>query len=276
MAEIRPIMGIYFIVSIALLFLYVNNPFSAIKEVAELGLFFLIAGVLFLLILTQSPALKTLTVKDPREMFAELSIGMILGLITITAVNFFLAVSPGVINFTGSIAPLVIQQMDATQILYIVLLFPFIETVILVGGTIVLGSFFKGFIPAPKIVAGIITAAGFAAFHFNALAGQTGALVFEYSLSGFGAFILSPQGALPAFIMGILWIALFLVWDSWTVIWSAHTVTNAIAMGGILDWSNDIIFFVIIALVGIFAITYYKIPKLFWQKLNDYNLGRLS
>jgi len=285
--RIRPIQGITLLVSFILGFLYINNPVPGIKEAATMGHFFVTSMIAFLVITISTPALKSLTVPSSREFFAESAVGMVFGLISASFISLFMALVgsltgvgldvTGIRNLMGSIPALTVQRMGTTSLLIVSELQPFVETALLVGGTVVIADMLKPYLSGfklHKIMGGLITAAFFGTFHFQSIA-ISGISTWEYSIPGFISFLTSVNGALPHFVMGIFWVLIFIIFDSFILIYQAHRVVNLISLGQILGFNNDVVQMTILLDVGIFLLVYFLIPKLFWQKFNDYDLRRL-
>ena len=273
-SDIAPLQGIFFLTSLLLVFLWINNPLGAIKEISQVGIFFLVSAALFFIIALKVPALESLLVPNFRDFFAEFSVGMIFALPTIVLEVLTLGFSVGVVNLIGNISPLTLLKLDPMSILVVTELMPLLESVILVGGTMVLYSFLKEILPLAKIISGAAIAVLFGLFHFNVVALQTGSL-WEYSFGGFLSFILSPQGALPHVLVGGLWIFLFIIFDSFVLIYSVHRLTNLLSISSTVGWGNEVIIGTWMINIGIFVMTYFLIRKTFNEKLQDVQLKRL-
>lgn len=236
--KIRITQSIFFGLSLILLFLFVNPPLPQLKEAAQYQLLFLgAAGTIFILFLQKE--LKEFEIKDANDLFGDFAIGTIAGVGTFFAANFIVAAGEGIVNLFGVISYPTLAAATTADLLFIVEIIPLVETIILVGGTMVLANVLR--VPYPKVIAAIMIMVFFAAFHFSA----AGRWNYEYSFSGFVNFIGNTQisgqrlcsvvvkencvsTAFPQFILGGLWIALAIGFGSWVTAWRAHSTVNLI------------------------------------------------
>jgi len=240
--KIRITQSIFFLLAIALIFLYVNPPFAEVKEWSEYQLLFVgAAGTIFILFLQKE--LKSFEVKNKRDLFGDFAVGTALGGFSFVLVNFILGATKGIMNLLGVMSLQAASANDAS-LLFVVEIVPLVETILLVGGVLVLAKILRSVkIPLPSIVAAVAIMLIFAAFHFNV----AGKAYYEYSGAGFINFIGNVEGigakpfcgvgvqtdcvssAFPQFLMGGIWILFALAFNSWVVAWRAHATSNLIA-----------------------------------------------
>lgn len=250
MSGVKILPGIFLILSLVLGFLFLNNPFQEIKELAQLNLFFLVSAAFMFIIFLRSPKLQKIQLESAREFFDEYSTGLFLGL-GVSGIAAALALGLNqIVNFTGSVSAMSVAVMSDTALVFLVHVLPLVETMILVGTTVVLGSFLKGKIPFSFAAAGVIAAVFFAGFHFAAVSGGE----YEYSVQGFLDFVRSPNGALIHLSFGLVSVALFLGFGSFVIPWSVHHMNNLIAAAGIVGWS-PLLTGILVLDVGIVVLT---------------------
>lgn len=274
MGKVRILQGIFFLMAIFIAFLYINNPFAEIKELALVVDFFLGASTILLIIFWTTPGLGDIQLRSAREFFEEYSLGCFAGL-GVFGLAYFLALSlDRVINLTGSVSEMAVQRMSDTALIFLVHVLPLFETVILVGITLVVGSFLTKRIPYPYLVGGVVASVVFAMFHFAAVAGPLSATpgAFEYSFEGFVDFVTSLDGALVHFSFGLVSVLIFLAGRSFVGLYSLHHVNNLLAGAEIVGWTDLMVTFAVVDVAIVLLTFSYARP---WRKLNEFKFGRV-
>jgi hypothetical protein len=278
--------GIYFLLALALLFLFQNNPTATVKEMANFNLL-LIGGVGVLAITAISKKKEQVfyEVKNAKDFFGDAALGVIFGGLSFLIIGGALVGLQGITSLLGSVGGEVIAQFNSTQLFFVAVIYPVTETIILVGGTLFLYNFIKNvkFIPFKKIVSAFAIILLFASFHFNSI----GKNYYEYSASGFINFVGEMRnlnlpscniseagqacysGALPVFLLGLFWVALALAFKSWVVPAFAHITWNTVTTGMGTSWAS-ILPTIAILLVGIVLIV--AIRHKGFQELKTFDL----
>lgn len=274
MAKIKILQGMFLATALFMAFLYVNSPFEEIKSMTLIVNFFLLASTFLFIIFITTPKLKDIELSGGKEFFEEYAIGAVLGLIANVFVMTLAFGLDKVINFTGSITPMSIQLMSDTALLFLVHFLPLTETIILIGTTVVVGSFLSKRVPMPLLVGGIIASLFFAAFHFAAVAGplSTQPGVFEYSVDGFVKFVTSMDGALIHFSFGFFSVLLFLGFRSFIILYSVHHLNNLLVAVQALGWTDLLVALAAIDVGLVLLAVMYAKPMV---KLNQFSLKRV-
>jgi len=263
LGKVKILPGLFLLLALFLGFLYLNSPFEDIQELAQLNLFFVVAGALMFIIFLKAPDLAKIQLESASEFFDEYSTGLVLGVVA-AGLTASLAIGlDRIINFTGSITAASIAQMSDTTIFFVVQVLPFLETMILVGVTLVFGSFLKGKIPYNYLIAAVVASAFFAAFHFAAVSGGD----YEYSIQGFYEFVTSIDGALVHFSFGLISAVIFLGYRSFVIPYSLHAMNNLMATAGIIGWTPFLTTILVIN-IGIVVLTLSKIQLKRWQQFS--------
>ena len=263
MPRIEITQGIFLLLSLVMGFLYWNSPDAAIKQLSQLVLFLLVSGSFLFIIFLTTPSLKVIQLEGAKEFFDEYTSGLLFG-VGIAGASAMLAVGlDRIINFTGSITAMSVAMMSDTSIVFLVYILPFMETMILVGITVVLGSFLQKKIPYSYVLSGIIASLVFAAFHFVAVSGGQ----FEYSINGFVDFVFSIDGGLIHFSFGLVSVVLFLGYKSYILPFAAHHLNNLFSSVQILGMTNLLMAFIILD-IGIFLIVVYKKKLARWSQFS--------
>ncbi len=274
MGKIRITQSIFFLVALALIFLFINPPFPDLKLTAQTNLLFIgAAGTIFIMFLQKE--LKSFEVKDQKDLLGDFAVGTATGVASFIALNFIIKATSGIVNLFGVIDTPTLAAASDSALIFVVEIIPLVETILLVGGTLVLAKLLKNRIPYPKVIAAIAIMFVFAAFHFNV----AGKAQFEYSTTGFLNFIGNTQGlgevnpvtgqvtklcgvgvqencistAFPQFILGGIWIFLALAFSSWVVAWRAHSTVNLISAIMLFGFSSTLLILALLQ-AGVFLI----------------------
>ena len=247
---------IFVALAIVLFFLYINNPFSEVQEMANSNL--ILIGAIGILVVGGSTGLFY-DVNGRKDLVNDTAVGIILGFLGVFLISIMLA-GFGVLSLAGSISPASIASISSSdQIFFIALVYPFTETLILIGGGLFLYNILKSIkvLPFPKLFAGFGIMFLFAGFHFTALsAGQ-----YEYSFSGFINFIGNTENfassAFPQMLMGLYWVMLGFGFRSWIVPATAHVVNNTVSLYTILGL-NPVLIALFVLYIGIVGIIWWK------------------
>lgn len=294
--SVKILQGLFLLLTLYLGFVYINNPFQEVKELSQLVLFFVVSASFFFIILLTSPSLMRIELESASEFFDEYVTGSAIGLfinVFVVALALFLAVlfglasgaaasvsfesvwaasQQGVVNFTGSISALSVQTMTDDALFFLVHIMPFVETIILVGITLVGGAFLKGTFAKLKLrgsylAAGLAAALIFGVFHFAAVSGGS----FEYSGTGFLQFVASLDGALIHFSFGLLSVLLFLAFDSFVVVYGVHHVNNLLFAVSTLGFTPLVVTIVAIdvgiALIALWRVKFMKYKEVKFSRI---------
>jgi hypothetical protein len=266
--------GIFLILVLAMAFLIMNNPSTQIKEVANFNVvlavaagFAIFSGAFFF------------KIQDRKDFLGDAALGSIIGIVVFVVAGFIIGVlAQNLSNLLALFSSQTLAALYFTQIFFVAEIWPLTETIILVGGTLVVARFLPPMkinkkVDLKYIVAIFIILLFFSAYHFNTY----GRGFFEYSGTGFVQFIFNTQGlgqqacnadlgivtdcyagALPQFILGGFWIVLALGFKSWVVAWRAHAIANkvvilrvAMSFGTVLDPTILILFVIEAAIIFI-------------------------
>ena len=112
-----------------LLFLFMNNPLSAVKEMANSNLL-LIGSLGFLVFGLGAGTFYPITSKQ--DLLGDMSLGLIFGAIGIIVINVILQGATGIFNMVGTIAPATIASFAGSpeQIFFVCVVYPLTETII--------------------------------------------------------------------------------------------------------------------------------------------------
>lgn len=274
---------VFFLISIALIFFAINNPLTELKQASIINLLIISSiGVLFLLIMFGKGKKNWFEIQDKYELLHGAVRGIVLGFIIFIVVGLILyslniATTGLMFNLTDTFSASTLSSFSTTQQLFVTFLIPLVETIILVGGTIILKDWvfapilknFGGFVAKymPFILAFLIIICLFGAMHFDV----RGKYKYEYSPIGFAQFLTSTSdygkpvcdgtnspncnaSALPQVLFGAFWILLAFAYGDWIISAFAHMVSNIIPVYGVIGFAPSItamiILFVLLIIIG--------------------------
>jgi len=260
--------GLAFFTAIALFFFKIVPPTPLFAE-ASLNNLLLISSIAFpfiLVFLIKGSALF-FEVDSKRELFEDVGLGLVWGVIGLFLVSFIVTGFNGFYNLFGTIQFSGIASFNFFDALGVIFIQPITETFLLTALVLMLSFTFKSIkIPFPFIWAIALTSAFFGLLHFTVL----GAQFYEYSAVGFFQF-LSPfdstigtalyHGGFPQLLMGFIWGSLIVYYKSFIVPLIAHVVNNFsfAFLGNFLN--NEVLLPILVVVFALSAIGVYAFYK---------------
>ncbi|MHA1835255.1 MAG: hypothetical protein ACTSV7_14870 [Candidatus Baldrarchaeia archaeon] len=222
---------------LAMLFLNTVSPFETTKIASQWNLNLLgVLGAVVLFTFTEKKEVfdDFFRLKDYREFFSRFASGLLWGIVTIVFLALTVKSFAYLTNIFGSIPATTLASLSKEGAIFVVLVQPLTETILLVAGVLFLFSVLRNNIPFAMPIAIVSIALLFAAFHF-AVEGKN---YYEYSFSGFLNFIGDVKGygredyhgGFPFVMLGIFWISLAIIYKSFVEPFAAHLTYNFLVL----------------------------------------------
>jgi hypothetical protein len=271
---------IFGLLAIGLLFLNINSPVEGTQKTTEFMLL-LIGSVGSIFYLSGSKEGAFFEIRDSKDFINDISLGVVFGLASTLLTVMIIGGTKLVLNLFGYLDSSIIVSLSNEAKIFTIWFFPLTETLVLVGGFLLLMRVLPipkkfGAVPLRAIGAILIVMTLFAAFHFN----DRGKMYYEYSVAGFTQFIGNTggmgtnayHGALPQFILGGLWIVLAVAFRSWVVAAFAHVLNNAVSVGQVIGFGDVVVLGTLLLLAGITIVVYQRNQ---FSELSTFNVSGL-
>lgn len=242
------------LLAFALLFFYLNAPDPDTRTFALFNLL-LLGGFGTYAILGKGDSFF-FEPKNGKDVVNDTAVGTIVGIVAIVVVIFGLGASGALHNLFGSVSPSETPTITSDVQLFIQVIQPLTETVLLLGIFNFVRKAVAGFSKQlANPIALLFSIFAFAVFHFIAYSAGN----FPYNINGFVSFAISANGALAQLILGLVLLAGAAACRSWLVPFVAHLVYNSYAVARLWTGFGDtLVLLVLGSTIALTVIVYYR------------------